>query len=213
MLIKVVQDKEKNRLMIKCLLATLCASVLVMVLTSRFAWGFWGWFGASFLLLVVVLGFVGILKGGAGHYVCTACGQRNEVVNLRETRITPCKGCSTYYEGGAEMEAVAQDAIKSTPVFECELPESHRWPEGCPVCRAPATTQVSLECTSEAGALLPVSILRTVKIKAPACAAHRDGVALTHRGDHIAISFRSHSYWRAFCDANDTKPRADLWNE
>jgi hypothetical protein len=137
----------------------------------------------------------------------------------------PCQFCGKYLEGTASrIHLTAVDEIAATPIFETLLPRAIRWPDGCCVCRAPATREVTLtvKLKEEApfapdlavriasiGTLKLVGV-RTLSVGVPHCAAHGDGASVAYASDavtELAIKFRSHAYFADFCAANDAIPR------
>jgi hypothetical protein len=205
-------DRSKNKGMLIYFAVLGIAGLVVVILTIVKSWGFWGWFGGV-LLLFTSLGSVGSMAktGGAGLATCPRCGHANPVLHVTMHRYLCCAGCQTWLEGSTTSNPVADDHVASYAVFDLELPESVVWPEGCPVCRGPVTRTHELEGTDVVGDVFamvaPVAIQKVIKLEAPCCDQHDDGVGLRREGGQAIISFRSMSYCRRFMVANELRPR------
>lgn len=180
------------------------AGATILVLTIVKGWGFWGWFGAVFLLIAGVGGGLGMVQsGGAGKVACPACGHSNAVLHINRERVMQCSGCRAWLEGSTQMLVCPDDRITDTPSFETALPKDIRWPEGCPTCGEPCTRTMKVQGTSMAGDMTamvaPVSVQRVTKVQVPCCDQHDDGgVWVFRRGSESFICFRSLAYCRAF---------------
>lgn len=187
------------------------AGIGLMVGAALRDWGFWGWFGGGLLIFTGLASFFGMAKtGGAGLGRCPKCNHAIDVMHVTEHRYLCCPGCDTWLAGAGTMQVVADDHVASYPAFEVELPPTHRWPDGCPVCRGPITRSIDVEGTDMVGDVFamvaPVAIQRVSKVGAPACEQHADGVALLREGSRVIIRFRSLAYLRAFMALNQLSP-------
>ena len=71
---EVETDYAKNKFFLFYFLFWGIASITLFVCSWWFSWGFWGWFGAVFALMVAGGGAAGMTKtGGAGVLACPAC--------------------------------------------------------------------------------------------------------------------------------------------
>ncbi len=205
-------DRGKNKGFLVYFTVLGVAGVVILIFTITQGWGFWGWFG-SVLLLFTSLGSIASMAktGGAGLATCPSCGHANPVLHVTHHRYLSCAGCKTWLEGATQMQVVPEDHVASFPAFDLGLPEAFRWPEGCPVCGGAVTRTLEIEGTDVLGdvaaMVAPVSVQKVVKIQAPCCDQHGDGVAVRREGGQSIISFRSLAYWRRFMDANGLRPR------
>jgi hypothetical protein len=205
-------DRSKNKGMLIYFVVLGVAGIAILILTASKDWGFWGWFGGGLLLFTCVGSVASMAKtGGAGLASCPSCGHANEVLHVTEHRYLSCSNCKTWLEGSTEMRAVPEDHLASFPAFDLVLPESFTWPDGCPVCNGAVTRTIELEGTDVmadvAGMVAPVMMQKVVKIQAPRCEQHADGVAVRREGGQSIISFRSIGYWRRFMNTNGLRPR------
>jgi len=206
-------DRSKNKGMLVYFAVLGAAGIAVLILTVTKQWGFWGWFGGALLLFTCVASIASMrMTGGAGLATCPQCGRASSVLHVTQHRYLCCAGCKTWLEGSTQMQVVPDDHVASFPAFDLVLPESYTWPDGCPVCSGPVTRTVELEGTDVmadvAGMVAPVMIQKVVKIQAPCCSQHDDGVAVRREGGHAIVSFRSLGFWRRFMTSNDLQPRA-----
>lgn len=206
----VKQDQDTNIGFAIYLSCVAIAGAVIMMLGYKYHWGFWGWFGGGILVFSGVGGLGGMMvTGGAGIVECPRCSHPIDVLHISEHRVLPCPSCHTYLEGAEEMKPVQDDYIAAFPVFEAPVPPQIQWPEGCPVCREPATGTVTVEGTSTAGTMaslmLPISFHKVDKLKAPCCSKHKDGVGLHLAGGGSIVSFRSYGYWQEFCAINQVE--------
>lgn len=207
----VEQNRERNLGFVIYLSFLAVAGVVIMVLGHLYGWGFWGWFGGGLLVFAGIGGLAGMwMTGGAGTVACPVCQHPIDVLHISEHRVIPCPSCGTYLEGAEHMAPVADDKIADLPAFHAPLPAHIDWPDGCPVCRKPATRTVRVEGTSDAGALaglmLPVSFHRVDRLDVPHCDEHDNGASLRITDAGTVISFRSYSYWRDFRANNPVEP-------
>lgn len=213
-------DRKRNRFFIVYLSAWIVVAAVLFTLTSLFDWGFYGWFGGGLSLLVGVGGLGGMAKtGGAGKLACPACRHEIEVLHISEKRVIPCPSCGTWLEGAESMAPVPPDRVcmegEGQP-FVAPLVDGARWPEACPLCRAPAVRWVQVEgapgvaTAVMASQIVGVGVYQKHTIHVPACAAHdAPGVGIssvTHPQARIGVSFRSFASWRAFCEQNGLSP-------
>jgi hypothetical protein len=161
----------------------------------------------------------------SGVAKCPGCGYPVTGLSTGANRGVACRFCGKYLEGTAgSLRLTAEDELAPEPIFETLLPRKLEWPAGCCVCRAPATrmVQLTVKLRDEAplapdlavriasiGTLKLVGV-RTLTVDVPHCDQHQDGAAITYASDslsELAIKFRSHPYFVAFCAANDAIPR------
>jgi endogenous inhibitor of DNA gyrase (YacG/DUF329 family) len=205
-------DRSRNKGMLIYFAVLAIGGLVVVILTVMRDWGFGGWFGGVLLLFTAVASVGSMAKtGGAGLATCPRCGHANPVLHVTMHRYLCCAGCQTWLEGSTTSNVVPDDHVASYPVFDLELPEPIMWPEGCPVCAGPVTRTHEIEGTDVVGDVFamvaPVAIQKVIKLQAPCCEQHDDGVALRREGGQGVISFRSMSYWRRFMAANRLQPR------
>lgn len=219
-------DSKRNRFFIFYLSAWVVVAIVLFALTATFDWGFYGWAGGGFCLLVGVAGLGGLAKtGGAGKLACPVCRHELEVLHIATRRVMPCPSCGTWLEGAESMAVVPPDRVFAETdgqPFVAPLLEGARWPELCPLCLGPATRWVKVEgTTGAAGAVVSaqivgVGVYRSHTVHVPACGAHEApgvGIAsVTHDRAPVGVSFRSFPYWRAFCELNGLlAPEAPRW--
>lgn len=211
-------DRSRNKGFLVYFAVLGVAGLVIVIFTVLRSWGFWGWFGGV-LLLFTSLASVGSMAktGGAGLASCPRCGHANPVLHVTMHRYLCCAGCQTWLQGSTTSTVVADDHVASFPAFDLELPAEHSsiiWPEGCPMCGGAVTRTREIEGTDVVGdafaMVAPVAIQKVIKLNAPCCEQHDDGVALHREGGLGIISFRSLSFWRRFMDANGLRPRAKL---
>ena len=178
------------------------------------------------ILFVAVAAFFGYRAAEqSGVAKCPGCGYPVTGLSTGTNRGVPCRFCGKYLEGtGGRLRLTAADELAPEPIFETLLPRAIRWPDGCCVCRAPVTRNVTLTVkVKEEAPLTPdlavriASIgtlklvgLRTLTLDVPHCDRHADGASVSYASDaltELAIKFRSHAYFTAFCAENDVVPR------
>jgi hypothetical protein len=204
----VTQDAEENRFYTIYLGILALLGIGLCVLSYVYEWGFWGWFGGIFLLVAGGGGMLSMAKtGGVGKVECPACGGAFSVLHISMHRTVSCPHCHTYVEGAETMQVVPADRVAADPVFEAPLPKGFEWPKGCPVCNGPVTHTKKVEGMSVGGGLAmvaaPVGVARVSAVQAPCCDEHEDGVVLYRRASGTLIGFRSHAYWKRFCELNE----------
>lgn len=168
---------------------------------------------------VIGLGVAGFGGFHAWEGLCPDCGYKNSWLTKRPSAFQ-CKGCDNYLDGAdGTLKLQSDDALAEFPVYEADLPDRIRWPDGCCVCGAPATRtlQAELEERERAGGkdlaariatagTVGIDEVRKYKVEVPHCDAHSGGAAL-HRGRDdqgagLRIAFRSRTYQRAFSALN-----------
>jgi hypothetical protein len=209
-------DQKRNRFFIIYLSAWILAAAVLFTLTAVLGWGFYGWAGGGFCLLVGLGGLGGMAKtGGAGKLACPKCQHEIEVLHISTKRVMPCPSCATWLEGAESMAPVPQDRVCAEgdgQPFVAPLLEGAQWPEACPLCGGAATRRVKVEgAPGAAGALVAsqvvgVGVYKRYTIEVPACSAHdAPGVAIagiTHDRAPVGVAFGSFGYWRKFCEKN-----------
>ncbi len=204
-------NRDRNQGFAVYFVVLLLIGVGLLVGAALRDWGFWGWFGGGVLIFTGLASLFGMAKtGGAGVAHCPRCKHAIDVLHVTEHRYLCCPGCATWLEGSTAMAVVPDEHVASYPAFEVELPQTYRWPPGCPVCGAAETRTLDIEGTDVIGDVFamvaPVTIQRVSKISAPACDQHDDGVALIREGSRTLIRFRSLAYLRSFMALNQLAP-------
>jgi hypothetical protein len=171
-------------------------------------WGYWAYFGGGLLVFAGAASLFSQARyGGAGTARCPSCGATFNVMHAKIARVSVCPGCHTWLHGAETMVPVPAGHVepKGCP-FEAPLPETFTWPEGCPVCGGAVTRRITVEGRSLGGTMapliLPISVSKVVKVEAPACAEHGDGVGLSLVGGHAVVRFRAFDYHGRFCAQN-----------
>lgn len=194
---EVETDYAKNKFFVYYFVFWGVVSIALFACSWYFSWGFWGWFGAVFALMVAAGGAGGMAKtGGAGVLACPACGEQVKVLHISEHRVIRCDSCKAWLEGAERMNVVPDDRIADHPAFRTYLPRSHAWPPGCVHCQAPATRELEVESTSSATGTYS-------KVSVPFCDAH-DGnsIFIERESRGTFISFASLDYYRKFKQLN-----------
>lgn len=165
----------------------------------------------------------------AGVADCPGCDMPIFGLSTGSNLARLCEECGRYVEGKeGKLWLVDENAVAELPVFTTECPNPIVWPEGCCVCGKPATRtiQAKLIEIDDAPAAkdmavrvvslgtLRLSTETTYRVEAPHCQEHDDGVGLMRSFDdellRPLIMFRSHAFFRRFCELNHTSPRMNV---
>jgi hypothetical protein len=154
-------------------------------------------------LLTIAAAFTSFTSGSA-H--CLNCN-RKFTDQFYLGSLNECPACHTwhqYHQGklvlvSADFIAdepgfsVSRDLLKSPP--EWRLP----WPGMCCVCRKPATKTGEFRIDQTVSEdLLGTKTVRSVRFDVGYCPDHKKGVDVWP----FEMKFRSHAYWRDFCNLN-----------
>jgi hypothetical protein len=180
---------------------------------------------ASIVLWAVALFFAYRALFRCGVARCPGCGYPVTGLATGGNRGVACLFCGKYLEGiGGRLQLTAADELAPAPIFETLVPREIKWPAGCCVCRAPATRNVTLTVKLKDEAPLAPDLavriasigtlklvgVRTLGVDVPHCDQHGDGAEIAYASDtvtELAIRFRSHAYFAAFCEENGALPR------
>ena len=190
---QVETDYAKNKFFMIYFIVWGVIAIALFVCSYMFEWGFWGWFGGVFAVMVAAGGAGGMAKtGGAGLVNCPACGEQNKILHISEHRIMQCESCRAWIEGAEAMGVVPEDRITDHPAFRTYLPQRHRWPEGCAFCGQTATQELEVESSESITG-------KYVKVGVPFCDLH-DGsrVYISTEVGGSYISFCNLQYFRDF---------------
>jgi hypothetical protein len=177
--------------------------------------------GGAAVLLVAIAAFL-VLGTGLKSGPCPGCRTLN--VELRAGAYRDCPGCGEYLTGdGRDLWQADGVTVADKPSFGALLPQRVVWPEGCAVCRGPATRIIPISITlAQTGKNLAISaaalavgqvVVRTggervYSVNVPHCGEHNDGAVLespTIGG--VRILFRSYSYSTSFRRQNNAPLR------
>jgi hypothetical protein len=184
-----------------------------------------GGVGALALILGLVVGINSFTS--AGSATCPECGRVFQMLEESGQGVPRfCRGCRNYVEAKDGVLQMTEDAsVVAAPIFRATLPKEMVWPDGCCVCRGPATRMIAISTVAQTpgqalGTLAADVTMEVVTghglvvlagnrytIQVPHCADHADGALLQVNSDQqIKVLFRSYAYQRAFCDLNGVKP-------
>jgi hypothetical protein len=201
-------------------LFVVCAVCIYFLWVSHWMWLF-RWGGLILCGLGVLGGFGGVVwLSGAAE--CPSCHRKMSGIDTSgDTPVHTCEGCGSYFEvKQGTLVFAAPDHLADKPIFPVPLPAHISWPDGCCVCRAPATRHIPVTDTEShtgrnvalgvAGLAVGALVVRTgggasFTIEVPHCEQHHDGAALEIKDaseSQLAIKFRSVAFARDFQGLN-----------